>query len=183
MYWWTSSPHCWLYQPSHNYLRPRVPLQYTRWSLRMSTLYHGLWVSLTRLFRNPKSLLQCSHRIHIRSCAYDIPKISWRSVLHCPKASRLPYRSFAIKSGGHNPNPGFSVVNGGVLMSMGKLANTTLSSDKTTAVFGSGAQWGEVVDALEPENLVVPRGWTGFLERSVWSYLRQCSQLWNRSWP
>lgn len=40
---------------------------------------------------------------------------------------------FAMKSGGHNPNRGFSSVDGGVLISFSKLASTTYNSDSQTA--------------------------------------------------
>jgi hypothetical protein len=40
---------------------------------------------------------------------------------------------FAMKSGGHNPNRGFSSVDGGVLISFSKLASTTYNPDLKTA--------------------------------------------------
>jgi FAD/FMN-containing dehydrogenase len=68
---------------------------------------------------------------------------------------------FAVKSGGHNPNVGFSSVDGGVLISMSKLASTVLSLDKKTAVIGPGARWREVISALEPDGVTVVSGRLG----------------------
>ena len=77
--------------------------------------------------------------------------------------SLLQYTSvpFAVKSGGHNSNVGFSSVNWGVLIYFSKLASTTLSSDQSSAVVGSGARWAEVLTALEPYNLAVVGGRIG----------------------
>jgi hypothetical protein len=72
-----------------------------------------------------------------------------------------PTVPFALKSGGHNTNVGFSSVNWGVLISFSKLASTGLSSDQTTADVGPGARWVEVMTALEPYNLAVVGGRLG----------------------
>ena len=52
---------------------------------------------------------------------------------------KYPSVQFAMKSGGHSPNPGFNNVDGGVLFAFSSLANTVLSADKTTADVGPGA--------------------------------------------
>jgi len=77
-----------------------------------------------------------------------------------------PSVPFAVKSGGHNTNVGFSSVNWGVLISFSKLASTNVSADQTTADVGPGARWAEVMTALEPYNLAVVGGRIG-----------QCSNL------
>jgi FAD/FMN-containing dehydrogenase len=78
-------------------------------------------------------------------------------------SSLLQYPSvpFAVKSGGHNANVGFSSVDWGVLIYFSKLASITLSFDQTSAVVGSGARWAEVMTALEPYDLAVVGGRIG----------------------
>ncbi|TVY91044.1 Bifunctional solanapyrone synthase, partial [Lachnellula willkommii] len=66
--------------------------------------------------------------------------------------------SFAVRSGGHSPNPGWSSIQNGILISMEKLTAITLSSDKTFASVGPGARWGDVYTALDPEKAVVIGG-------------------------
>ena len=49
---------------------------------------------------------------------------------------------YALKSGGHNPNFGFSSVGGGVLISFRpNLADTTVSPDRSVASVGPGSRW------------------------------------------
>jgi FAD/FMN-containing dehydrogenase len=68
---------------------------------------------------------------------------------------------FAVKSGGHNPNVGYSSVEGGVLISMGNLSSTVLSSDQSTVDIGPGARWVEVAEALDGTGLTVVSGRLG----------------------
>lgn len=77
--------------------------------------------------------------------------------------SLLEYPSvpFAVKSGGHNSNVGFSSVEWGVLIYFSKLASTTVSSDQSAAVVGTGSRWAEVMTALGPYNLAVVGGRIG----------------------
>lgn len=72
-----------------------------------------------------------------------------------------PSVPFAVKSGGHNPNVGFSSVSDGVLISMSNIAATTVSADQTTADVGPGSRWLAVAQALEPYNLTVVSGRLG----------------------
>jgi len=68
---------------------------------------------------------------------------------------------FALKSGGHNPNVGFASTDGGVLISFSSLANTTYNAEEGTADIGPGARWGDVLTALESENVAVVGGRIG----------------------
>ena len=68
---------------------------------------------------------------------------------------------FAMKSGGHNPNVGWSSVDGGVLISFSKLATTTYFPDSQTVDIGPGARWGSVMTALDPYNVAVVGGRIG----------------------
>lgn len=57
--------------------------------------------------------------------------------------------TFAIKSGGHNPNNYFSSVDGGPLISTARLDQVTLDPDAETVRVGPGNRWGRVLEALE----------------------------------
>jgi FAD/FMN-containing dehydrogenase len=72
-----------------------------------------------------------------------------------------PTVPFAVKSGGHNSNVGFSSVNWGVLISFSHLNSTTLSSDQATADVGPGARWENVISSLEPYGLAAVGGRLG----------------------
>ena len=74
---------------------------------------------------------------------------------------QYPDIPFAVKSGGHNPNTGFSSTNGGVLISFQNLRSTTLSPDNKTAAVGPGSQWVDAIGALEPHGLAVVGGRLG----------------------
>lgn len=66
---------------------------------------------------------------------------------------------FAIRSGGHSPNPGFSSINDpGVLIDLQKLNQISVSGDKKIASVGPGARWGQVVEALDPHGVSVIGG-------------------------
>lgn len=68
---------------------------------------------------------------------------------------------FAMKSGGHNPNRGFSSVDGGVLISFNKLNSTTYDPDSQAADIGPGSVWADAVGALEPYGVTVVGGRIG----------------------
>ncbi|KAK7959063.1 uncharacterized protein PG986_003917 [Apiospora aurea] len=66
---------------------------------------------------------------------------------------------FAVRSGGHSPNPGFSSVgDGGVLLDLSKLNQLTLSEDKSVVSVGPGQRWGEVYSFLDTYGLSVIGG-------------------------
>jgi hypothetical protein len=66
--------------------------------------------------------------------------------------------NIAVKSGGHNPNPGFNSVNGGVLISMSHMHMVGVSQDQTYVEVEPGARWGQVQEALDPINLTAVGG-------------------------
>ncbi|KKY25475.1 putative fad dependent [Phaeomoniella chlamydospora] len=68
---------------------------------------------------------------------------------------------FAMKSGGHNTNQGWSSVSGGILIAFSSNAATNLSSDGLTADIGPGARWEDVMSALDPYNKAVVGGRIG----------------------
>lgn len=66
-----------------------------------------------------------------------------------------------MKSGGHNPNRGFSSVDGGVLISFSNLASTTYNSESQTADLEPGGRWIEVAQALDPYGVTAVGGRIG----------------------
>ncbi|ORY86976.1 hypothetical protein BCR37DRAFT_343476 [Protomyces lactucae-debilis] len=76
------------------------------------------------------------------------------AVLKIVGQSRTP---FAVKSGGHASNPGFSATPG-VHISLVRLKGTTLNADKTVATVGMGSIWTEVFNALEGSGVNVVGG-------------------------
>ncbi|TVY44596.1 putative FAD-linked oxidoreductase, partial [Lachnellula occidentalis] len=72
-----------------------------------------------------------------------------------------PDVKFAVKSGGHNPNVGWSSVDGGVLIVMSNLGNTTFNPGDNTANVGPGARWKDVIGALETWGVAVVSGRLG----------------------
>lgn len=67
--------------------------------------------------------------------------------------------TFAVRSGGHSPNPGFgSVGESGVLLDLGAFNTTTLSPEGDIASVGPGATWDSVYEELEKHKLTVVGG-------------------------
>jgi FAD/FMN-containing dehydrogenase len=66
---------------------------------------------------------------------------------------------FAVRSGGHSPNPGWSSIDKpGVLIDLQKLNRVTISGDKRVASLGPGGQWGDVFTALDTHDVSVIGG-------------------------
>ncbi|KAI4226686.1 MAG: hypothetical protein L6R36_002999 [Xanthoria steineri] len=66
---------------------------------------------------------------------------------------------FAVRSGGHSPNPGFSSIdNPGILIDLQKLNQVQISQDKKVASLGPGGRWGDVLAALDPHGVSVIGG-------------------------
>lgn len=58
---------------------------------------------------------------------------------------------FAIRSGGHSPNPGFSSIGSdGILFDLSAMSQVILSDDGSFASVGPGARWGQVSATLVP---------------------------------
>jgi UDP-N-acetylenolpyruvoylglucosamine reductase len=69
-------------------------------------------------------------------------------------AGRIP---FAIKSGGHSPNPGFSSTTG-VQISMARFNSVNYNSNRGTVEVGSGLIWDDVYKTLDPLGVTVTGG-------------------------
>ena len=66
---------------------------------------------------------------------------------------------FAIRSGGHSPNPGWSSINeAGIVIDLQKLNEISVSADKKVASLGPGGRWGDVYAALDLYELSVIGG-------------------------
>ncbi|KAK2739637.1 hypothetical protein FQN55_009373 [Onygenales sp. PD_40] len=68
---------------------------------------------------------------------------------------------FAVKSGGHMPNPGFASISEGILISTKNLDQVTYDSETETVVVGPGLMWEEILEAIEPTGRVVVGGRMG----------------------
>jgi hypothetical protein len=90
---------------------------------------------------------------------------------------RYPAVKFAVKSGGHNPNVGFSSVDNGVLISFSNLSTTTISSDKALAYVQPGARWEQVMAALNPYGVAVPGGRLGMSNMPYSTYITKTLQV------
>jgi FAD/FMN-containing dehydrogenase len=66
---------------------------------------------------------------------------------------------FAVRSGGHSPNPGFSTLSEpGVLIDLQGLDEVSINNDRSVATVGPGAEWIEVYTALDPYGVAVVGG-------------------------
>jgi len=73
--------------------------------------------------------------------------------------NKYPTVPYALKSGGHNPAPGFSATDGGVIISFEpNLASTVRSDDGQHFFVGPGARWGDVYNVTGRTNQVVVGG-------------------------
>lgn len=66
---------------------------------------------------------------------------------------------FAVRSGGHSPNPGWSSINNpGLLIDLQRFNQVTINSDRSVASLGPGGRWGDVYAALDPYGVSVIGG-------------------------
>ena len=84
--------------------------------------------------------------------AFDVSKIVTTLLAN---NSNVP---FAVKSGGHNHNPGFNSVHGGVLISMSRMNFVSQSYDGKSVNVGPGARWGQVQNALDRSGVAAVGG-------------------------
>ncbi|CRK16534.1 hypothetical protein BN1723_011019 [Verticillium longisporum] len=72
--------------------------------------------------------------------------------------SRLTQCPFAVKSGGHAAFAGASSIEGGITVSLEKINQVTLSSDKKTVLIGAGNRWSDVYRKLSKSDVTVTGG-------------------------
>lgn len=71
---------------------------------------------------------------------------------------------YALKSGGHQPAPGFSSTDGGVMISFEpNLASTVRAEDGEHFIVGAGARWGDAYLVAEETNQVIVGGRLGHI--------------------
>jgi hypothetical protein len=70
---------------------------------------------------------------------------------------------FSIKSGGHDPNPGQSSIDGGVLIALSQINGTTYDEEKKVAYVKPGGTWSNVIEPLEKYNVTVLGGRLGIV--------------------
>ncbi|KAI1080359.1 FAD-binding domain-containing protein [Whalleya microplaca] len=78
---------------------------------------------------------------------------------------------FAVKSGGHDPNPGHATIEDGILISMSSITGATYDENTGLASVGPGGQWNDVIGDLEPHGVTVVGGRLGIV--GVGGYLLQ----------
>lgn len=69
--------------------------------------------------------------------------------------------TFAVKSGGHNPNQNFASIDGGPLISTADLNEVTLDRASMTVRVGPGNRWEDVHEVLDGTNVTVVGGRIG----------------------
>ncbi|TLD08232.1 uncharacterized protein PgNI_07240 [Pyricularia grisea] len=77
------------------------------------------------------------------------------------EALRETNETFAIKSGGHNPNLYFASIDGGPLISTGSLNQVELDTATETAKLSPGNRWDEVADKLDGSGYSIVGGRLG----------------------
>jgi FAD/FMN-containing dehydrogenase len=92
--------------------------------------------------------------ISMPSSAQDVSNIV--KILNTHKD--VPY---AIKSGGHDPNPGHSSVKDGVLIALRELKGTEYDSEKRVAYVKPGGHWSDVLTPLARQGITVVSGRLG----------------------
>ncbi|OAA79999.1 FAD binding domain protein [Akanthomyces lecanii RCEF 1005] len=65
---------------------------------------------------------------------------------------------FAVKSGGHNPNPGFNNIDKGVSIDLRSLNSTSLAQDRSYVSLGTGLSWGHAYAAFEKDKVAFTGG-------------------------
>ncbi|KAM7203267.1 hypothetical protein V8F33_002258 [Rhypophila sp. PSN 637] len=65
---------------------------------------------------------------------------------------------FAIRSGGHSPNPGYANIDTGVLVSLSALNQVSYDVSQNAVHVSPGARWGPVYRYLQPLNITVVGG-------------------------
>ncbi|KAF2396177.1 FAD-binding domain-containing protein [Trichodelitschia bisporula] len=78
---------------------------------------------------------------------------------------------FAIKSGGHDPNPGQSSVKDGVLVALRHINGTEYDAQKNVAYVKPGGHWSSVIGPLAKKNVTVVSGRLGVV--GIGGYLMQ----------
>ncbi|KAK7946147.1 uncharacterized protein PG986_010468 [Apiospora aurea] len=74
-----------------------------------------------------------------------------------------PDVQFTVKSGGHDPNPGHSSIDGGVLVAMREMVGATYDAATGLARVRPAGEWNDVIGDLEPSGVTVVGGRLGIV--------------------
>ncbi|KAF2183270.1 FAD-binding domain-containing protein [Zopfia rhizophila CBS 207.26] len=85
--------------------------------------------------------------------------------------NQYPDVNFAVKSGGHDPNPGHSSIQDGVLIALREITGTTHDAQKKLAYVKPGGEWNDVIGTLDPMGVTVVGGRLGIV--GIAGYLLQ----------
>ncbi|KAJ0418902.1 hypothetical protein BJY00DRAFT_314578 [Aspergillus carlsbadensis] len=95
------------------------------------------------------------------TCAF-YPRNAGQVSVAVKQLNKYPGVEYALKSGGHNFNVGFSSTDGGILISFNEnLSSTVRSTDGESFDVGPGARWGDVYNETVKTNQVVVGGRLG----------------------
>jgi len=86
------------------------------------------------------------------------------TLLNQPEYQSVP---FTVKSGGHDPNPGHSAINSGVIIALSHLNGTTYDAANNVAYVKPGGHWGDVISTLDQYNVTVVGGRLCKLHRTI----------------
>ncbi|KAK8068497.1 hypothetical protein PG996_007609 [Apiospora saccharicola] len=70
---------------------------------------------------------------------------------------------FTVKSGGHDPNPGHSSIDDGVLIAMREMVGATYDAETGLAHVKPAGEWNDVIGDLEPSGVTVVGGRLGIV--------------------
>ncbi|KAI8631509.1 FAD-binding domain-containing protein [Xylariaceae sp. FL1651] len=85
--------------------------------------------------------------------------------------NRYPDVDFAVKSGGHDPNPGHASIEDGILIATREMTGATYDAATNIASVGPGGEWNDVISDLEPYGVTIAGGRLGLV--GVGGYLLQ----------
>ncbi|KAJ5216363.1 uncharacterized protein N7498_002770 [Penicillium cinerascens] len=108
--------------------------------------------------RNETFTAAWSQNCRLHASCIVTPK-SAQEVSHLLRILSILKTKFAIRSGGHNTNPGFSSIgSNGVLIALEKLDTLSISTDHKIVTIGAGNKWQSVYEYLQPYNLTTLGG-------------------------
>lgn len=76
---------------------------------------------------------------------------------------QYPDAYYAVKSGGHDPNPHHSAIDGGVLISLFLLAGAKYDAEAHKCYVKPGGRWSDVISDLQPSGYAVIGGRLGLV--------------------
>ncbi|KAL9105832.1 MAG: hypothetical protein Q9227_009040, partial [Pyrenula ochraceoflavens] len=112
--------------------------------------------SLRSYFSAQESDIKPALIIHPRTTE-DVCKVV-SALVQANENSSSPPVKFAVRSGGHTSFPEAANQQDGVTIDLRGLNSIEISDDKSAAIIGTGASWGEVYRTLDAQGLMVPGG-------------------------